>query len=168
MCGRGATAAARLSWAVIRLKEAMQSEEQTPIEQRYLRLEGLVSESVLVSVVNGLPKDAPANSRVCFVGFSYADLSLPKEFDLIFDLSLPENALPAASRVIAATQQYGKPFAEIPHGWKTICVIEFPGGVPALIERLPVVDAWYESSVALGLCTSSAYASIVERHRSAV
>lgn len=146
----------------------MRSEEQTPIEQRYLRLEGLVSEFVLVSVANGLPKDAPANSRVCFVGFSYADLSLPKEFDLIFDLAFPENALPAASRVIAATQQYGKPFAEIPHGWKTICIIEFPCGVPALIEHLPVVDAWYESRVELGLCTSSAYTSIVECHKRGV
>jgi hypothetical protein len=46
----------------------------------------------------------------------------------------------------AATQQFLKPFDELPHGWKTICFLESPEGVPNLIANLPMAESWYETA----------------------
>jgi hypothetical protein len=50
------------------------------------------------------------------------------------------------SRILAVTQQFAKPFDIIPHFCATICLIEFPLGIPALIDNLPSVDQWHQSS----------------------
>jgi hypothetical protein len=62
----------------------MMTEEQVSLEQRFLWLDGIVSPSGLKAVEEGLRTVQPAHSRVCFVGFSYADLPSPKRFDILF------------------------------------------------------------------------------------
>jgi hypothetical protein len=83
---------------------------------------------------------------------------------MLFDLYAPERCWDVTARVVAVTQQFGYPWDEVPHGWKTICIIEFPAGVPEVIDALPVVDAWHMSHHRIGMCQKSAYPAIT-RHR---
>jgi hypothetical protein len=130
----------------------MRSEENTPPEERYLGIEGRASTKALGLVRPGLPALFPINSEVLFVTFAYADLPLGKRFEIVFPRNRPENGARCESRVLAATQQFIHPFTEIPHGWKTICLVQFPEGIPDFIRKLPAVDAWYQNKDWIGIC----------------
>lgn len=56
--------------------------------------------------------------------------------------------------VLAVTQQFGKPF-------DTICVVDFPHGLPEPIARLPVSTTWGESKERVGLCTRDTMEAIL-------
>jgi hypothetical protein len=135
----------------------MQSEAKTPIEQRYLRLEGKVSPTSMELIKAGLPSTRPPNSEVVFVQFSYADLPFTKRFDVVFPKDRPQDGVRCVCRVVAATQQFSKPFSEIPDGWKTICLIHFADGIPQLVQRLPVVDAWYQNDEWVCICDETTW-----------
>ena len=157
----------------------MQSEEAVELEHRYLWLDGLASLSVERWARRALPAEWPVNSRLCFVGYAYADLEFPKQFDTMFPvnnnecisssdrdcLSFRPHHLAAGiampSRILAATQQFGTPEKNIPHGWKLICLIEFPAGVPEMIEQLPVVDSWFVSKQWACLCSYATWAALI-------
>jgi predicted transcriptional regulator YdeE len=146
----------------------MYTEEQAPVELRYLWLEGILSPDSFNFAKKGLPHDIPHNGRTCFVGYCYADIPLPRTYDLIFNFDHPEQVWRTQSRIVAATQQWAKPFEELPHGWKTVCVIEFPDDALEIIDRLPLVDGWFISSFRLGLCDQRNYPAILrglERQR---
>jgi hypothetical protein len=137
------------------------TEELVPIDQRYLTLFGLVSPASMELVEAALPADRPATSRVCFVGYSYADLPLPKRFTILFAMDKPETGVKTEIVIIAATQQLAVSSEEIPHGWKTICVIDFPLGVPPIVDDLPTLNSW-KGSPRLGLCEGYAYRMIAQ------
>jgi hypothetical protein len=130
----------------------MRSEVDTPMEERYLWLEGRVSPASMELIKPGLPSTRPPDTEVVFVGFAYADLPFTKQFDVVFPKNRPQDGVHCECRVIAATQQFSKPFPEIPHGWKTICVVQFSGGIPQLVQGLPVVDAWYQNREWVCIC----------------
>jgi hypothetical protein len=64
--------------------------------------------------------------------------------------------------VIAITQQYAKPFDEVPHGWKTICLVKFEEGIPDIITSLPVVNGWYENRYTVSLCDTDVWRLIAD------
>ena len=130
----------------------MQSENATPIEERYLLLEGRISPSSLDLIKAGLPTDRPPNSEIIFVSFAYADLPFSKRFVVIFPKGRPRDGVRAPCEILAATQQFSFPLEFIPHGWKTICQLHFPLGMPDLIQQLPVVDAWYQNNQPVCIC----------------
>lgn len=131
----------------------MRSENDTPIEERVLCLEGFVSAKAMAQVSAGLPATKPENAEAFFVQFAYADLPIGKEFQVAFLKSKPEAFVNCLSKITAVTQQFGKPFNEVPHGWKTICYIQFPTKSPELLKQLPTVDAWYQNTETV--CLSS-------------
>jgi hypothetical protein len=134
-----------------------ESESDTPIEQRYLWFDGKLSPKVLKAIRFGLPGDIPPRSAILFVGFSYASLPIGKCFDVVFPKDRPGLGVKCPSRIRAVTQQWGKPFDHVPHGWKTICIVEFPDGVPSLIECLPSIDAWYENRYGVCVCDENTW-----------
>jgi hypothetical protein len=138
----------------------MRSEEQTPVDQRFLWLEGFVAPSTLDIIKEGLGTNVASGTVVCFVGFSYADLAIPKQYDVVFNVDDPSQCCETETRIIRVTQQLGKPFDEIPHGWKTICVVEFPSGMPSLVAKMPTVDSWYKSEVRVGLCEKHVWEAV--------
>lgn len=99
-----------------------------------------------------LPITRPPDTEIVFVGYAYADLPFTKRFDVVFPKDKPQDGVRCECRVIAATQQFSKPFTEIPHGWKTICMVHFPNGVPQLIQQLPIVDRWFENKLWVCVC----------------
>jgi hypothetical protein len=139
----------------------MLSEESVPLTERYLVIEGYVSDNVRANVASGLPDQAPENTVLVFVSFAYADLPIGKRFDYLYPHGHVQRAALAPSRIIAVTQQFGRPFDQLPHGWKTICLIEFPHGRPHLIEQLPTVDEWFESDRAACLCSEATYRALI-------
>jgi len=135
----------------------MQSEADTPIEQRYLCLEGKVSPTSMELVKSGLPSKRLPDTEVVFVGFAYADLPFTKQFDVVFPQGRPQDGVRCECRVIAATQQFSKPFPEIPSGWKTICLVHFATGIPQLVQQLPVVDAWHQNNEWVCVCDEATW-----------
>ena len=129
----------------------MLPEDKVPIEQRLLVVAGIVSPRVLAVAKDGLESTPSANGRVFFLMFSYADLPIGKEFAFACPSGRAQEAVPTQAVISAVTQQWGKPLREIPHGWKTIALIEFPKGVPELIDSLPVIDDWYTSTPMVAL-----------------
>jgi hypothetical protein len=122
------------------------------MQEWYLWMEGILSAKARGAIQQGLLDPMPPNSEILFVGFSYADLPLGKEFEIIFPRNRPSLGLICRSRIVSATQEWGQPFSEIPHGWKTIAVVQFPGGIPQLVRELPTVDGWYENEEWVCLC----------------
>ena len=163
----------------------MRSEDAVPLFHRYLSVEGHLSSKTRRLIRQGLPDSLPINSRVCFLAYAYADLSLPKEFDRVFRFHRDETAvrhgdeieilfrpkhlataLPVRVRILAVTQPPGEPLADIPDGEKTIAALEFPDGVPHMIDELPTVNEWGESRSAVALCSHETLQAI-ERRRTA-
>ena len=150
----------------------MRAEHDVPIEQRYLWVEGHLSSRARKAVRKGLPKGVWPNRRVCFVGYAYSDLALPKEFDTLFRMERGEGgfrkhfatAVDSWVVIVAATQQFAAAWHELPHGWKTVCVIEFPAGVPAMIDELPTVDGWHESRQSVVLCGGETLQAMQQGH----
>ncbi len=122
----------------------MCSEDTVAIADCILLVEGRASPKAEQAVCAGLPRRPGPKERVCFVSFAYADLPLPKVFDTVFLRSDPRRACQTTCCIEAVTQQFAKPFDEVPHGWKTVCLLVFPDGVPALVDELPEVGGWYE------------------------
>jgi hypothetical protein len=160
----------------------MRSEDVVPNYQRYLSVEGHLSSRAKQLVRKGLPNSLPLNSRVCFLAAAYADLLLPKEFDTLFGYSRQETVIRHEAeleivfrlkhlataaftrvRIVAVTQQISEALQEIPDGIKTIGVLEFPDGVPPLIDDLPTVDDWNESGEAVALCSRETLQAIQQR-----
>lgn len=137
------------------------TEDLIPLDRRYLPLHGLASAASLELVAAALPGSIPATSRICFVGYAYADLILPRRFGILFDLERPATGVKTDIIITAATQQFALRSGEITHGWQTICVIDFPRGVPAIVDEMPSVHSW-KNAPRLGICEGYAYRSIAE------
>ena len=99
---------------------------------------------------------ALSDSTLCFfLSYAYDSIFVDHEFDYIFRTTNVSQGREARSIIKSVTQQFMKPFDCIPEGWKTICLIEFPDGIPDLIKELPIVENWFESASELHICLSN-------------
>jgi len=131
------------------------TEDNTPVERRYLFIEGIVSCRTLTYVKDGMPEKWDKNAIWCFLLYAYADIPVGKVFDRLFSLHDVAHGVSVRCIVRAITQEYKKPFDMIPHGWKTITLLEFAEGIPDKIKTLPTIDAWGKSVPHAYLCISS-------------
>jgi hypothetical protein len=122
--------------------ESGHAPQDVPLRDLSVLLHGFVSKAGLGFVAAGLPRTWPATARALFVGYSDADLPVGTTFDLAFPHGRPERAVRTRAVLHAVTQQFAKPLAGVPRGWKTICLIDFPDGCPEPIEALSTVDGW--------------------------
>lgn len=120
-------------------------EYYVPVEQQYLLIKGKISAGSLELIKSGLPAEKPYNTEILFIGYAFADVPVGKSFSVIFPKNNPGDGIYYESKIAAVTQQFGKPTEVIPRGWKTICLVEFPQGIPEIIKNLPVVDTWFET-----------------------
>jgi hypothetical protein len=75
------------------------------------------------------------------VSFGYADIPLGKAFSAVCDKS--DVTLGAATQcILRAVINEWMPIAMdgVPHGHRSVCLFDFPQGVPELITRLPEVN----------------------------
>ncbi len=97
----------------------------------------------------------PETAVCCFVGFAYADLPVGKTFDRVFSRADYRRVQDARCTITGVTQQFGRVFDEVPHGWKTICLLNFPKGVPDLIRTLPLIASWDDAEPRTDVLLSS-------------
>jgi hypothetical protein len=135
----------------------VRSESNAPLRERVLIVEGRASATVLFHVRGALPKELPANSEVLLMSFAYADLPIGRTFEFLFPTGSPHSLTRTRCEIIAITQQYAKPFDEVPHGWKTICLVKFAEGLPGIIESLPMVNGWHENRNTVSLCDADVW-----------
>lgn len=133
------------------------------MRNRLLVVEGRASPAAVARCATGLPLNRPANSEVLFLSFAYADIPLGRRFCFLFPSGQPTLATHAECRILAVTQQFAKPFGEVPHGWKTICLVQFEAGIPHCVSSLPEVDGWYENRNTLCVCDEETFRLIGAR-----
>lgn len=114
----------------------MRREEDTPVEERFLLIECHADETALTAFGKELPQPA-ANEAVVFLGYNYADVPVGRQYTCCFRRD-------EATTVVAVTQQYGRSWDHIPHGWKTLSVLRFEPETPAMIRELPHGGLWYD------------------------
>jgi len=141
----------------------MWTEDRTPLEQRYLWFEGKVSKKVKLTESGLRDYDLP-NAEILFVGYAYTDLPLGKKFQVAFPKGNPEAGILCESEIIAVTQQFDEPLKVVPHGWKTICLVQFPYGVPDMISNLPAMDSWFANRDYVCVCDEETWEAIKQGH----
>ncbi|WP_218001757.1 hypothetical protein [Paraburkholderia acidipaludis] len=135
----------------------MRPESDVPLRERVLVVEGRASASALFYVRGAFPKELPANSEILFISFAYADIPIGQVFDIAFPTDIPQSVTKTHCEIVAVTQQYATPLDEIPHGWKTICLVKFEEDIPGIIESLPMVNGWYENRNTVSLCDADVW-----------
>jgi hypothetical protein len=117
-------------------------EEKVQMDQRFLMVQGHLSERCLDYARAALPPRRPENSAILFLSYAYADIPIGRRYKILFPKDHPELAVPTDCEILAVTQQFSKPFDCIPHGWKTICLVRFATDIPEMIRTLPTIDGW--------------------------
>ena len=73
--------------------------------------------------------------------FAYADLPVGKTFEVVFPLSTPEAMVRSDSEIVAAIHEWVPlPIPFIDAGHRSICLLNFPDGIPAIVRELPLTD----------------------------
>ena len=81
---------------------------------------------------------------VVFVRAAPRDFALGTTFRYGFQAGPAGTSAGETLELLAVTQQFNKPFAAIPRGWKTICAFRALAGPASVLARLPVSEDWYQ------------------------
>jgi hypothetical protein len=127
---------------------SMLEEESVALNDRFLRLSGTVHPESFSLVRAGLP-DAAIAAECFFSDYAYADLKVPKRYGVIFRLAEDQAMEYFSVTIRAVTQQFGKPFEDVPHGWKTVIWLGPEVENSALLRSLPVLREWTTGTIGL-------------------
>lgn len=119
-----------------------QSESAVPVAERALFIEGVASSSALQQVDQRGDFEPDDRSAALFLSFAYADLPIGWSFTHVWSADDPNTFEKTDGAIGRCTQQFGRPFDEVPHGWKTIVLFHFEPNVPAMVKALPELDSW--------------------------
>jgi hypothetical protein len=136
-------------------------EGDVDVRERVLLIESRLSTQAFDAARSGLPESWESSCAPLFVQFSYADLPIGKTFECLYPAGMPSEVRWVDISVVGVTQQWAKPFSEIPHGWKTITLFRFNPSIPAAISSLPECDAWYEAPIELHFASRETWESLV-------
>ncbi|WP_406858923.1 hypothetical protein ABZO31_01215 [Streptomyces sp. HUAS MG47] len=126
----------------------MRTEEDTPVAERVLLVEGRAGADGLAAFGQALPR-CSGNEVALFLSYNYADVPVGRSFDRCFRRADPGDVVRVTATVVAVTQQFGVGWDTIPHGWKTLAVLRFEPGIPSLIRDLPEVACWFEQRISV-------------------
>ncbi|MFJ9929582.1 hypothetical protein ACIRU5_26595 [Streptomyces misionensis] len=136
----------------------MRTEGSVRPEERVLLVESRAADAALAAFGACLPPRA-AGEEVVFLAHGYADVPLGRRYDCCF-LADDEGAVTWVTvTVVAVTQQFGRPFDGIPHGWRTLALLRFEPEVPAVVRALPRASVWCEHPVTLLVGDRDAWAA---------
>ena len=113
-----------------------------PTAERYLIVQGRMYAQSRDMVSRGLPEKWPPNSILLFLSYANMEVPVGQTFDIVFQLDSPQQHVEAECHLAAVTQQFAKAWDLIPRGWKTISIMEFPAGIPEMIQNSPTLNQW--------------------------
>ena len=119
--------------------------ENNPKLGTFVRVYGIASKSVEKLIATGM-RNWPTNSKNCILFVDYSDFDIPlgTKFTLFAENELGNKLHDISAKLIQVTQQWIKPYNQIPEGHKTICEIELDEQSGNLLRlMLPTVNTWY-------------------------
>lgn len=163
----------------------MQKEAQCPSNARYLfadelfadaaikiwqqecisRCKGkkVVGEQVYTDYVRWVRRE---NEVAVFTLYAYADLTIPKKLDCIFQLDNPQNNLRVNYVLTQCIWEAWVPLHGLDHGHKHLCVFEFDQKVPGILNLLHRQEGKFSTvplkQTKLGFCQSADFPAITE------
>ena len=172
--------------AVVRISIAvrMRTEEQTKPQERYLFAEEYLSDKLLAIIradcirrgtdqtkgpayekyISWVRQD---NEIAVYTLHAYADFSIPKKFDIIFNTENPDNCINIEFELTQSIFEAGYPFDSVYYMHKHICIFRFDQNIPdifnLLYKRERVSDIAPKGQTMLGFCNSSDFDSIKKR-----
>ncbi|MDO1446336.1 hypothetical protein Q0590_08745 [Rhodocytophaga aerolata] len=165
------------------LKE-MRSEQDCKVQERYLFTEAIFSAEAMAiwqgecnSRFQNKEKNAAYyrfinwvkahNEIALFTMYAYADFTIPKKFDSVFDLDNPSDFTITPFSLTQSIYEGWYPVEYVEHGHKHLCIFEFEKQIPQLIQRMHVTKGkFYDvppQSLRIGLCHSTDFAIIRNR-----
>jgi hypothetical protein len=107
------------------------------------------------------------NEVAIFTTYAYADFSIPKEFDCIFNISNPEIYITNKFTLTQSIFEGWIPIDFIDHGHKHLCVLTFENQIPEILNQLHYETENYSTWVintkeGLGICRLSDLQSITD------
>ena len=104
------------------------------------------------------------NELMVLTMYAYADISLPKQFDIAFQIDTPDNFDDTIFVINKAIINGWTSVNQIDHGHKHILIIEFPDTVPSIFKLLPAFSdsATNGNMIQLGLCSKTDFKAIKE------
>jgi hypothetical protein len=101
------------------------------------------------------------NEIIVLTMYAYADMLLPKQYDILFQIDNPDNYIIGSFVINQAIFNGLSPVSQIDHGHKHIVVIEFPEKIPEIFNLLPAFEEKFESNTPeLGFCSQVNFESI--------
>jgi hypothetical protein len=106
------------------------------------------------------------------VSFAYAQLPLGTTFEMVFPLSRLQEAVQSQSCLVAVIAEWvALPMPFVAAGHRSICLFDFPQGIPRVIYELPLVEQFGQLSrlmsskraAAVSMAGTSGRTSLVRR-----
>ena len=105
------------------------------------------------------------NQIAVFTLYAYADFMLPKQFNVIFQTDNPDNYIETDYLLVQSVHEAWFPLDSVSHGHKHLCVFQFAGAIPSILNLLHKGDEKFSScpkgQVTLGFCNSRDFQDIV-------
>lgn len=87
----------------------------------------------------------PITSAYFAVSFAYADIPVGKQFDSALPAGQPSRAISTVAVLLAILHEWvALPVPSTARGHRSICIIDFPNGMPRLIRDIPLVTSFVE------------------------
>jgi hypothetical protein len=104
-----------------------------------------------------------ATEIIALTMHAYADILLPKRFDIAFQIDNPDNYITGSFVINQAIINGWTSVHQIDHGHKHIVVIEFAETIPKIFNLLPSFDGTFDGNKPeLGLCNQVDFEFIKE------
>ncbi len=157
----------------------MLSEGKSKIENRFLTTECRFSSTAIdiwkqETQIRCKAKDAYYNNYMnwqqgdnemaLFTYYAYADLSIPKKFDCLFDYKNPDRYVESNMILKHAIWEGWFPINAMEHGHKHLAIFEFEATIPEIIFELYKENNKYaqipDNALCLGICELANYEAI--------
>lgn len=161
----------------------MRTELQCRPDERYLFSDAYLSGKVIAIWQSEcikrwkLPKDQFYNQYInwvrqeneiaVFTLYAYADFSIPKTFNIIFELNNPKNFLQINYELVQSIHEAWAPMNNVGHGHKHLCIFRFDKEVPGILNMLHKEESKFSTvpkgQRSLGFCNAVDFEAITER-----
>jgi hypothetical protein len=99
--------------------------------------------------------------------FAYAQLPLGTTFEMVFPLKRPQAAVQSHSRLVAVIAEWvSLPMPFVTAGHRSICLFDFPQGIPRIIHELSLAEQFEQLSLDehVGLSSQASWSVIMQKH----